>query len=110
MKTGDIPSFIRWIDLQRRQEMGVETVLFKSEERKGTGEIAAFLRQLADRVEQGSIILRQGQEELTLALPDTLTLEVKAEEEQSGKGPKRSLEIELEWMEGETDTSGVTLG
>jgi amphi-Trp domain-containing protein len=90
--------------------MGAETVLFKSEERKGPGEVAAFLRQLADKVEQRAVILRQGNEELRLDLPDSLVLEVKAEEEQSGGGPKRSLEIEIEWILGGGKSSGVSLG
>jgi amphi-Trp domain-containing protein len=90
--------------------MGVETVLFKSEERKGTGEIAAFLRQLADKVEQRSVILRRGDEEITLHLPESLVLEIKAEEEQTRSGPKRSLEVELEWTEGGKQAGGVSLG
>jgi amphi-Trp domain-containing protein len=40
--------------------MGREKVLFKSEERKSLGEVAAVLRQVADKVEQGSISLGQG--------------------------------------------------
>jgi amphi-Trp domain-containing protein len=89
--------------------MGNETVLFKSEERKGVGEIAAFLRQLADKVEQKSVILRQGTDEITLTLPESMILEIKAEEEQGRSGPKRSLEIELEWTEG-SEPRGVSLG
>jgi amphi-Trp domain-containing protein len=80
--------------------MGKEVVLFKSEEKRSTAEVAAFLRQLADRVEQQEVILRQGGEELTLSLPGMVTLEVKAEEEESGSGVKHSLEVELEWRPG----------
>ena len=79
--------------------MGQETVLFKSEERKSLGEIATVLRQVADRVEQGSISLGQGADKIVLDFPGTLTLEIKVEEEQK-KFLKRSLEIELEWTVG----------
>jgi len=86
--------------------MGKEVVLFKSEEKHSTAEVATFLRQLADRVEKQEIILRQGTEELTLSLPGTVTLEVKAEEETSRKGVKHSLEVELEWKLGEQNQAG----
>ena len=82
--------------------MGKEVVLFKSEEKRSTAEVAAFLRQLADKVEAGQVILRQGVEELTLTLPSTVTLEVKAEEESTKSGPKHSLEVELEWRPGDS--------
>lgn len=80
--------------------MGQEVVLFKSEEKRSTADVAAFLRQLADRVEKQEVILRQGGEELTLTLPGKVTLEVKAEEETSRSGVKHSLEVELEWLPG----------
>jgi amphi-Trp domain-containing protein len=95
-------------------EMGAEIVLFKSEQRSSQGEVAAFLRTLADKVESGQVILRQGSEELTLAIPQNLVLEIKAEEETSKRksGKKMSLEVELEWQEGdEAGASGsVELG
>jgi amphi-Trp domain-containing protein len=81
--------------------MGKEVVLFKSEEKRSLGEIADFLHQLAERVEAGQVILRQGAEELTLDLPGMVTLEVKAEEEASRSGLKHSLEVELEWKPGD---------
>ena len=82
--------------------MSKEIVLFKSEEKRNVGEVAAFLRDLADRVEQQAIILRKGKEEVTLQLPPVVTLEVKAEEERSKKGKvEYSLEVELEWKPGE---------
>ena len=93
--------------------MGKEIVLFESEEKRGAGEIAQFLRELADRVANRQVILRQGQEELTLDLPAMMTLEVKAEEEKSKSGKVTySLEVELEWKPGQDkeETGGLTLG
>jgi len=87
--------------------MGKEVVLFKSEEKRSTAEVAAFLRQLADRVEKQEVILRQGAEELTLTLPGVVTLEVKAEEETSRSGKiEYSLEVELEWKPGGEKQAG----
>lgn len=82
--------------------MSKEIILFKSEEKRNVGEVAAFLRELADRVETQAVVLRKGKEEVTLQLPPVVTLEVKAEEERSKKGKvEYSLEVELEWKPGE---------
>ena len=86
--------------------MGIEKVLFKSEEKKSAGEIAAALRRIADKVESGGLTLKQGQDTVQLDFPETMTLEIKVEEE-SGRQTKRSLEIELEWVPGQ-QASGKT--
>jgi amphi-Trp domain-containing protein len=86
-----------------------EVILFKSEERKSRKDIADLLRTLADKLEEnGEITLRGAEGEgVALQVPEDLVLEVKAEEETSGRGKiKRSLEIELEWREGEKSGSG----
>ncbi|RQD56910.1 MAG: amphi-Trp domain-containing protein [Desulfonatronovibrio sp. MSAO_Bac4] len=81
----------------------MEKVLFKSEEKKQTTEVSAILRKIADKVESGEITLSQGSDKVHLSIPKTITLELKVEEEtKSGKDTlKKSLEIELEWYEGE---------
>ena len=84
--------------------MGRETVLFKSEERKASSDIANTLRQIDD----GSMILKQGSEEITLEFPKNMVLELKIEEEQ-GKRLKKSFEIELEWIIGEEQAGGATI-
>ena len=91
--------------------MGREITLFDSEERKSRAEVCTFLRALADRLETGAVTLRKGDEELTLAVPDQLVLEIKAEDEaKSGKGMQHSLEIELKWWKGIESGSGFELG
>lgn len=90
--------------------MATEVVLFKSEERKSLREVATFVRQLADRLDQHEVTLRQGEEEVTLSIPDQVVLELKVEEEAKRSGPKYSLEIEIEWTEGEAGDTGVALG
>ena len=58
------------------------------------------LRQIADKLESGQIILRQGQEELILQLPVNLILEVQVEDEdKKSKGIQHSLELEIKWFD-----------
>ena len=88
--------------------MARETVLFKSEEKKASSDIANNLRQIADKIDDGSMILKQGSEEITLEFPKNMVLELKVEEEQ-GKRLKKSFEIELEWVIGEEQAGGATI-
>ncbi len=89
--------------------MGRETVLFKSEEKKASSDIANTLRQIADKIDDGSMILKQGSEEITLEFPKMMVLELKIEEEQGKKRLKKSFEIELEWIIGEEQAGGATI-
>jgi amphi-Trp domain-containing protein len=90
--------------------MGRETRLFKSEERRSSGEVAAFLRELADKVESGQVVLRQGSEEITLSLPASLILEIQVEDEEKGrKGIQHSLEVELKWFDNDDQDAPLEL-
>ena len=80
--------------------MGIETVLFKSEERKTSRDVANVLRHIADKIDHGTMTLKQGSDEVTIAFPKHMVLELKIEEEQ-GKRLKKSFEIELEWIIGD---------
>ena len=88
--------------------MARETVLFKSEEKKASGDIANTLRQIADKIDDGSMVLKQGSEEISLEFPKMMVLELKIEEEQ-GKRLKKSFEIELEWIIGEEPSGAATI-
>ena len=85
--------------------MGREIKLFKSKERKSRSEVSAFLHQLADKVAEGKVVLRQGNEEINLSLPDHLILELQVEDEdKKRKGVEHSLEVEIKWYD--NDQSG----
>jgi amphi-Trp domain-containing protein len=86
-----------------------KTILFKSDERKNIIEVAEFLHQLADKIEGGKVVLRRGVDEVKLNLPKTVDFEIEAEEKPKKRGKKQSIEIEIEWYEGESGDS-VTLG
>jgi amphi-Trp domain-containing protein len=98
--------------------MGRETVLMKSEEPMSRQQIAAFLHTLADKVASGTVTLRQGDDELVLAVPSSPVLEIQVEDELKG-GKKaraqgrtrtqRSIEVEISWYEGEEAPGGVEI-
>lgn len=84
--------------------MGKEIRLFKSEERKSRADLSAFVHQLADKISEGQVVLRQGQEEIVLQLPRSLILEVQVEDEDKGtKGIQHSLEVEIKWFDDEQE-------
>ncbi len=80
--------------------MGRETTLFKTQEKKSAGEISGTLRLIADRIDAGTMTLRQGGNEVTLDFPATMEIQLKVEEE-AGKRLKKKFEMELEWIPGE---------
>ncbi len=90
--------------------MAKEVVLFKSEERMERQSVAEFLHQLADKLAQGRVILRQGDQEVILDIPNKVVLELKADEEAKKRKTQRSLEVEIEWIEGDDAGGSVTLG
>ncbi|HSG17238.1 MAG TPA: amphi-Trp domain-containing protein [Anaerolineae bacterium] len=86
--------------------MAKEIRLFKSQEKRSRAEVSAFLYQLAEKVGAGQVVLRQGQEEITLELPSNLVLEIQVEDEdKKRKGIQHSLEVEIKWFDGD-DTGG----
>jgi amphi-Trp domain-containing protein len=91
--------------------MSKENRLFKSEERKTQAEVSAFLHVLADKIATGQVVLRQGEQEMTLQLPQSLVLEIQVEEEdKKGKGMQHSLEVEIKWFEGGMEAGPMELG
>ena len=76
--------------------MSWEAKLFKSEERKNRSDVSAFLHQLADKIGAGQVSLRQGQENISVEMPQNVILEPQVEDEDKGrKGTQHSLQIEI---------------
>jgi amphi-Trp domain-containing protein len=91
--------------------MGTETRLFKSEERKNRADAGAFLHQLADKIIEGRVVLRAGQEEISLEIPHNVILEIQVEDEdKKSKGMQHSLEIEIKWFDAEGASGPLELG
>jgi amphi-Trp domain-containing protein len=90
--------------------MGKEKKLFKSEEQKKRSEVSEFLHQIADKIEEGRIVLRQGGEEITLELPYNLILDIQVEDEdKKNKGIQHSLEIEIKWFDDDQSSGPLKL-
>jgi amphi-Trp domain-containing protein len=90
--------------------MGKEIKLFKSEERKNRSEVSEFLHQIADKIEEGRVVLRQAGEEITLELPYNLILEIQVEDEdKKNKGIQHSLEIEIKWFDDDKPSGPLKL-
>jgi len=89
-----------------------EDVLFESESRQSRGEIASYLRAVADKLDgDGEVSLSAGDQSVSLAVPSQPTFEVKAEHEypSGGGSGELSLELEIEWPEDAADDSGGPL-
>lgn len=89
--------------------MGKKKILFKSDEPRDLNYVATFLRELADKLEQNEVTLRQGDDEVTIVLPDIVDFEVEVEEKVKKHKTKRSLELEIDWVEGAQSTGPVVL-
>lgn len=91
--------------------MSRETVLFSAKDTRPRGSVAAFLRDLADKMESGAVTLRQGEAAQEVVLPDHMVLEIKLEDEHKGKrGIRHSLEIEMKWYDDMEAPAGIELG
>jgi amphi-Trp domain-containing protein len=89
--------------------MSKKAVLFRSEERKARRSATAFLRELADKLEEGEVTLRRGEDEVTLMLPETVELEIEVTEKAKDRKTEQELEIEIEWTKEQAE-GPVTLG
>ncbi len=84
-----------------------EEVIFKTETSNSRSDVAAYLRQVADKLDTGEpVSLAAGDQSVDLDIPGTVTFEVKAERETGDGAPELSVEFELEWDEGADGESG----
>ena len=90
--------------------MAKKNVLVKSDQRKNLADSAAFLRDLADKIESGKVTLVQGGKDVEVNLPETVSFELEYYEQPKKYGVKKQLEIELEWTEGGKKKQDVSLG
>jgi amphi-Trp domain-containing protein len=85
-------------------------ILVRSKERQDTQSVASFLHELADRLAQHELILRQGDEEVQLSVPDRVVVRLRVQEKHKKRRTKRRLKLTIGWVEGEEDKEFVTFG
>jgi len=88
-----------------------EEVLFEDERTLERGEIADYLRTVADRLDAGDSITFSAAESITVEPPPRATFEVKVERETptgGGRG-ELSVEFELEWDENDGSADGLSI-
>jgi amphi-Trp domain-containing protein len=58
------------------------------------------LHQLGDKVEAGQVTFIQGQDKVSVDMPQNVILELQVEDEDKGKkGTQHSLKIEIKWFD-----------
>jgi amphi-Trp domain-containing protein len=91
--------------------MAKKTLLIKSKQRTNRTEASQFLHQLADKIAEGQVVLRQGPEEINLKLPQFLTLQFKADDkDKPRKGIEHRLEFEIKWFDDDSASAPLELG
>lgn len=88
---------------------GKKNILMKSEEKRSLAQVAAFLRELAGKIETNQLSLMQSGEEIQVTLTDPVTLEIELQEKHKKGLNKRQLEIEIEWYPG-GESGSIELG
>ncbi len=76
--------------------------LFHVKDRRDRAEIAAYLRQIAEKLEAGDpVTLSTGEQSVELVLPEYADFEVQVEEERSfrSRNGVTSLEMEIKWSD-----------
>ncbi len=80
--------------------MGREITVYESETKRTVSEVVDFLKQFAQWVGDQQLTVDQGDGKLVVDIPDNVVLEIKIEDEEEGVGKvKRSVEVEIEWIE-----------
>lgn len=81
--------------------MAKKNTLIKSKERRSIQDVAAFLRQLADRLEQNEVVLQRGDDEITVEVPSRVTFKLKVKEKIKKRKTKYQFKMTLKWDDGD---------
>jgi amphi-Trp domain-containing protein len=77
-----------------------ETVLLETERRSSRADIAATLRDVADKLDAGDpVTFAAGEESVTVDPPESPEFEIKVERETESGSDEMSFELEVEWDE-----------
>lgn len=86
-----------------------EETLFEFEQTMSRGEVARYLRTVAEHLEKnGTINFSSGTHQSTVEVPGRVQFEIEVEREASASDAEpaeMSIELEIEWREGEAEAS-----
>ena len=92
-----------------RQSAMPEETLFEFEQTMSRAEVARYLRTLAKHLEKnGSVNFSSGAHESNVEVPNRVSFEIEVERDASesdDESPEMSIEMEIEWTEGEEGAS-----
>lgn len=71
--------------------------LYRLEKEKSLDEIADFLEKIARDLRNGEINMSEGDDDVSLTLPDTVTLDIDVDQREKEEVIATSVEIELKW-------------
>ncbi len=88
-----------------------DNTLFEFEQTFSRSNVAAYLREIADKLDgEGALEFAAGGETTAVSVPERLQFEVEVEREQNDDGSaEMEIEFELEWHEDENGTRQSTL-
>lgn len=89
--------------------MAVKNVRLRSKEQQSRSEVAQALRKLADRIEANKVTLGEGEEQVSLTLPERVELKLKVTDKPKPNSKKHKLDIEISWKEGENESGGIRI-
>lgn len=79
---------------------GMEETLLETESMQRRDEIAAYLRQLADNLENsGPVTVTAGDQDVELTVPNQAEFEISVEREHEDDETETSIELEIEWTD-----------
>ncbi len=91
--------------------MAKDLILFKNKEHKTRQQVSDFLRELAEKVSDGNVQLKQSQEYVSLQLPENIIMEVEVKDkDKARRGIQHQLEIEIKWYDNSDESGPTELG
>ncbi len=79
--------------------MSKKNVLFRGKEVRSTEEVAAFLRQLADKFEENEVVLRRGSDVTKVTVPGRMTFKLKVKEKVKKRKTRHTFSLKLKWSD-----------
>lgn len=79
--------------------MSSKTVLYESKDTKLRYDTAVILHSIADSIADGTLQIKDAFGSVCVTVDNEVKCEIEVQEKVKGHGVKRSVEIELEWME-----------